>query len=85
MVNLIEGVEKIKFTIESAIRANGEAGKKKVINSSQTISILHEVVKNELIAKGCSSFKRKINGAKEQRNRVVTFHHHRSSLGQKSL
>lgn len=38
--------------IENAIRLNGEAGKKAVINSSQTINVLHEVVKSDLINKG---------------------------------
>ena len=38
--------------IENAIITNGEAGKKAVINSSQTINILHEVVKSDLVSQG---------------------------------
>ncbi len=41
--------------IENAITTNGEAGKKAVINSSQTINVLHEVVKSDLISKGVNS------------------------------
>ena len=38
--------------IENAIITNGESGKKSVINSSQTINVLHEVVKLDLITQG---------------------------------
>jgi hypothetical protein len=51
-INVSQGVETIKHMIENAIVTNGEAGKKFVINSSQTINILHEVVKLDLISKG---------------------------------
>ncbi len=49
MANLNKSLENIKQLIENAIVTNGEKGKKAVINSSQTINILHELVKSELI------------------------------------
>ena len=52
LLNLSIGLEKIKSLIENAIIENGEAGKKSVINSSETINVLHEVVKHELISNG---------------------------------
>ena len=51
-MNIQQGLESIKKMIEDAITNNGEAGKKAVINSSQTINVLHEVVKSDLILKG---------------------------------
>jgi hypothetical protein len=50
-LNINRGLENIKSMIENSIRINGEAGKKAVINSSQTINVLHEVVKADLIQK----------------------------------
>lgn len=55
LINLNDGLEKIKTLIENAIVENGEAGKKGVINSSETINILHEVVKSDLISNGVNS------------------------------
>jgi hypothetical protein len=52
LLSINSGLENIKSMIENAIRLNGEAGKKAVINSSQTINVLHEVVKSDLINKG---------------------------------
>lgn len=52
LITLNKGLETIKQLIENAIITNGEAGKKAVINSSQTINILHEIVKSDLISKG---------------------------------
>jgi hypothetical protein len=52
MANLNEALGKIKQLIENAIITNGERGKKAVINSSQTINILHELVKSELLELG---------------------------------
>ncbi len=52
IITLEEGLESIKALIENAVHTNGEAGKKTVINSSQTINILHEVVKSGLIRNG---------------------------------
>ncbi len=52
LININDGLEKIKSLIENAIHTNGEAGKKSVINSSETINVLHEVVKSELISNG---------------------------------
>lgn len=54
-MNIQQGLEAIKQMIENAIITNGEAGKKSVINSSQTINVLHEVVKSDLISKGVNS------------------------------
>jgi len=54
-MNAQQGLEAIKQMIENAIITNGEAGKKAVINSSQTINVLHEVVKSDLISKGANS------------------------------
>jgi len=51
-ININQGLETIKQIIENAINTNGEAGKKTVINSSQIINILHEIVKSDLISKG---------------------------------
>jgi len=52
LINLNEGLEQIKFLVENAIRTNGDAGKKNVINSKNVINILHEVVKSSLIING---------------------------------
>jgi hypothetical protein len=54
-MNIQQGLESIKRMIENAITTNGEAGKKAVINSSQTINVLHEVVKSDLILRGVNS------------------------------
>jgi hypothetical protein len=51
-MNINQGLEIIKKIIENAIITNGERGKKAVINSSQTINVLHEVIKADLISKG---------------------------------
>ena len=52
LISLSDGLEMIKTMIENAILLNGEKGKKGVINSSQTINVLHEVVKSDLVSKG---------------------------------
>jgi len=52
LVNLNQALEQIKTLFENAIRENGDAGKKNVINSKQVINILHEVVKSTLIENG---------------------------------
>jgi hypothetical protein len=54
-MNILQGLEAIKQMIENAIRSNGENGKKAVINSSQTINVLHEEVKSDLVSKGVHS------------------------------
>jgi hypothetical protein len=51
LISLNDGLEKIKSLIEAAILTKGEGGKKSVITSSETINVLHEVVKSELISK----------------------------------
>jgi hypothetical protein len=52
LINLNQALEKIKVLLENAIRSDGDAGKKKVINSKQVINILHESVKLSLIKNG---------------------------------
>jgi hypothetical protein len=52
LININQGLEQIKALFENAIRANGDAGKKNVINSKQVINLLHEVVKSSLIDNG---------------------------------
>ena len=52
LISLEQGLKKIKTLIERAIIQDGERGKKSVINSSQTINILHEVVKTALVKHG---------------------------------
>ena len=49
LITLSQALEQIKALVENAIRTDGEAGKKRVINSKQVINILHEVVKSTLI------------------------------------
>jgi hypothetical protein len=55
LITLQEGIEQIKSLFENAIRNDGDAGKKNVINSKQVINILHEVVKTSLITNNINS------------------------------
>jgi len=52
---LHQSLESIKTMIETAIRTNGEAGKRSVITSSVPINILHEMVKADLVTNGVRS------------------------------
>ncbi|MFA4922761.1 MAG: hypothetical protein WC557_01040 [Ignavibacteriaceae bacterium] len=52
LINLSDCLEQIKTLFENAIRVNGDAGKKNVINSKHVINILHEVVKSSLVENG---------------------------------
>ena len=49
LINLNDSIEQIKNLFEHAIRENGDAGKKNVINSKQVINLLHEAVKFSLV------------------------------------
>jgi hypothetical protein len=52
LISINKGLESIKALIETAIREDGEKGKRAVINSSKTINVLHEVVKSDLQLSG---------------------------------